>query len=69
MADFCDIGSDYTQQLVDDAIAAQLRKAWRPAVDHVYCLDCDEAIPLRRREALPGVECCVECQQVREARR
>ncbi|OWL90458.1 hypothetical protein B7O88_04230 [Halopseudomonas aestusnigri] len=35
-------------------------------MDHPYCLDCDEAIPLKRREALPGVECCVDCQQLRE---
>ncbi|WP_235005740.1 TraR/DksA C4-type zinc finger protein [Halopseudomonas aestusnigri] len=23
-------------------------------------------MPLKRREALPGVECCVDCQQLRE---
>ncbi|UGV30942.1 TraR/DksA family transcriptional regulator [Halopseudomonas aestusnigri] len=66
MADACDLGSDRAQQMLDDALAARIQKASRPAIDHPYCLDCDEAIPLKRREALPGVECCVDCQQLRE---
>ncbi len=27
------------------------------------CAECDETIPEARREALPGVRLCVECQE------
>ena len=27
-----------------------------------FCLDCDEEIPLPRREAVKGVTLCIECQ-------
>jgi phage/conjugal plasmid C-4 type zinc finger TraR family protein len=30
------------------------------------CDDCGEAIPQRRREALPGVRTCVACQSERD---
>jgi phage/conjugal plasmid C-4 type zinc finger TraR family protein len=32
------------------------------------CIDCDEPIPERRRQAIAGVECCTDCQSIREAR-
>ena len=66
MADACDLGSDRAQQIIDDALAARRLHASRPAVDHVDCLDCGWPIPLKRRESLPGVETCVDCQSIRE---
>ena len=33
-----------------------------------HCAECDEAIPERRREAIPGVKLWIECQQGRDAR-
>jgi len=66
MADVCEVGAERTQQIIDDALAARRAAAARPAIDHPYCEDCDCAIPLKRREALPGVECCVDCQNIRE---
>jgi phage/conjugal plasmid C-4 type zinc finger TraR family protein len=32
-----------------------------------HCEDCGEAIPLRRRQALPGVRTCIACQSERDA--
>lgn len=32
------------------------------------CAECDEEIPEARREAIPGVKLCLECQQERDAR-
>lgn len=69
MADFCDLGSERAQQILDDALAARARQSNKPAVDHPFCLECDAAIPLKRRELLPGVELCVDCQSIEEARR
>lgn len=33
------------------------------------CVECDEPIPNKRRELLPGVQLCVDCAQLREMRR
>ena len=47
---------------VNDAVAearAQLRQAG-PSLSH--CAECDEPIPERRRELIPGVGFCVSCQ-------
>ena len=30
------------------------------------CLDCEEPIPEARRQAIPGVKLCIECQQERD---
>jgi phage/conjugal plasmid C-4 type zinc finger TraR family protein len=30
------------------------------------CVECGETIPIRRREALPGVSTCVDCQSGRD---
>ncbi|MDR9394512.1 DksA/TraR family C4-type zinc finger protein [Roseovarius sp. SYSU LYC5161] len=31
-----------------------------------HCADCEEPIPQARREALPGVKLCIDCQQERD---
>lgn len=28
-----------------------------------FCADCDEPIPEARRQAVPGVRLCIDCQQ------
>ncbi len=33
-----------------------------------HCAECEEPIPERRRQALPGVKLCIECQSERDAR-
>ncbi|MCE7565310.1 DksA/TraR family C4-type zinc finger protein [Aliivibrio fischeri] len=36
--------------------------------DTNYCLECGELIPEARRNIIPGVELCVECQAKEDAR-
>lgn len=69
MSDFADLAAEREQQLRDDALARQRRKAApRTAIDDetdlvpVTCLICDEPIPESRRLAIPGVPTCVDCQ-------
>ncbi|NCQ24115.1 MAG: DksA/TraR family C4-type zinc finger protein [Rhodobacteraceae bacterium CG17_big_fil_post_rev_8_21_14_2_50_63_15] len=31
-----------------------------------HCSDCDERIPEARRQALPGVKLCIDCQKERD---
>ncbi len=33
-----------------------------------HCAECEEPIPEARRQALPGVKLCIDCQQARDAR-
>lgn len=54
-----------------EAIArARLRAASGNAGESAeYCDECDEPIPQARREAIPGVQLCVECQSGRDKSR
>lgn len=66
--------ADNAQELIDQrleaALAARQAAAQRVnhAVVHIMCEDCGEEIPVARREHLPGVATCVECQSIREQR-
>lgn len=33
-----------------------------------HCAECDEEIPPARREAIPGVKLCIDCQKSRDGR-
>lgn len=48
---------------------ARMRAARRPAGESLsHCADCDEPIPQARRDAVPGVSLCVDCQRDRDSR-
>ncbi len=32
-----------------------------------HCAECEEAIPDARRQAIPGVKLCIDCQQERDS--
>ena len=57
---------DQIDDTVKDAVAAaRARLAKGESLEE--CEECGEPIPPRRREALPGVRTCVECQSGRDA--
>ncbi len=59
------------QDQIDDTVsdAVRLARARMPTGDGAHlCDECGEPIPRRRREALPGVRTCVQCQVERDAR-
>lgn len=45
---------------------ARLRAAHGPRESRETCADCDEPIPQARRDAIPGVQLCIECQQAND---
>ncbi len=46
---------------------ARLRARKAPVGESLTrCAECDEPIPTARREALPGVKICIDCQQERD---
>jgi phage/conjugal plasmid C-4 type zinc finger TraR family protein len=47
---------------------ARLKARRGPVGDSLtHCADCEEPIPQARREAMPGVKLCIECQQERQS--
>ena len=63
--DIADQASD--REMADREFALAAQRATRPAGHSTsHCLDCGEPIPEGRREAVPGVTLCVECQTVQE---
>ncbi len=57
---------DQIDDTVKDAVAAA-RARLRLGEAAEDCDDCGEAIPKKRREAVPGVRTCVACQALRDA--
>lgn len=49
----------------DARIAARVRYE---GVSRTDCIECGAAIPAARQVAIPGVQCCTECQSIREKR-
>ena len=46
---------------------ARLKARKTPVGDSLtHCAECDEPIPSARREAIPGVKLCIDCQQERD---
>lgn len=78
VVDFKELATEQTLATVDDAKASHavheldaLAAARRRLDDHSYglCMDCGDAIDLRRLEALPATPYCTSCQEVHEHER
>ena len=58
------------QDQIDDTVKDAVLRA-RALTPHgtsaEECDDCGEPIPLKRREALPGVRTCIACQTERDS--
>ena len=59
---------DLVQQRVEENLQRPIQnaRARKPGVARVLCIDCDAPIPTARRQAIPGVQCCVTCQEIAE---
>ncbi len=78
VVDFKELATEQTLATVDDAKAGHaaheldaLAAARRRLDEHSYglCLDCGDAIDLRRLQALPATPYCTSCQAVHEHER
>lgn len=54
--------------IADELARMRLRNRLPGGASRDTCAECDEPIPQARREALPGVKLCIDCQQARDAR-
>lgn len=63
MTDVFDRAQAREEEMRQDALADQARHAQLPAGDSAErCVWCAEPIPNARRQALPGVQTCIDCQ-------
>ncbi len=68
MSDDMDRAQAREEEMRGDALAEFARRHPQPAeASAERCKFCEEAIPEGRRQALPGVQTCVECQRDLEA--
>ena len=59
-------GDGAVQEQIDQSIADAIQRARSqlPTGESAQqCVECGEEIPAGRREAIPGVQLCVACQQ------
>ncbi len=57
---------DQIDSTVQDAVERARRKLAQGGESLKYCEECGEEIPPRRRELIPGVRLCVDCQTERD---
>ncbi len=65
MSDIVDIANDRAEQTLQDSLANRVRFT---GISNTHCDECDAQIPQQRRDALPGVKLCVDCQSIEERR-
>ena len=59
-------GDGAVQNQIQDSLDDEVTRARRSlpkGESLLFCEECGEDIPLERRQALPGVRLCVQCQQ------
>lgn len=64
MADSMDLAQQREQE--DRERHINNARARVPGVSRVLCAECGAPIPPARRRAIPGVQCCVTCQEIAE---
>lgn len=64
MADDADVAGQQMDRELEALIDARPRFVGTSAL---HCMECGADIPAARREQIPGVTLCVDCQTVNEA--
>ncbi|HFD2059438.1 TraR/DksA C4-type zinc finger protein [Serratia marcescens] len=66
MADLMDYEQERQALVLEAQITNARKSSARPSA--FVCEECDAPIPAARRAAVPGVDTCVSCQQIRETK-
>lgn len=59
--------SEQIEASIGDELARMKARRAPQGESRTHCADCDEPIPEPRRNAVPGVKLCIECQQDRDS--
>lgn len=60
-----ELATQNIQAATDDRVAA-ICKRLPHGESATHCVDCGLSIPQGRREALPGVQHCISCQEIED---
>jgi phage/conjugal plasmid C-4 type zinc finger TraR family protein len=52
---------------INDELARRRARRAPAGESFAHCAECEEPIPEARRQAIPGVKLCIDCQQQRDA--
>ncbi|MCD9491066.1 TraR/DksA family transcriptional regulator [Photobacterium phosphoreum] len=67
MADVIDNGCETATQFTEMALARHRATSRQPQQQSAAeCEECGDIIPTARQLAVPGCQCCVLCQQIKE---
>ena len=67
MADVIDNGCETEAKFTEMALANHRAKSFKPQKKSATeCEECGDPIPIARQLAVPGCQCCVMCQQLKE---
>lgn len=69
MADLFELAAEREENRRQGLLEARVRPAPAHTISNTHCDECGIDIPAARRRAVPGCECCIDCQQLREVRR
>ena len=58
--------NEQMQASIDDELARLKARKAPVGESRSHCAECEEPIPQKRRDAVPGVKLCIECQQERD---
>lgn len=64
--DEIDLAQRHETQARDFTIAAIREASHTDLPSRLFCIECEEEIPEKRRQAIPGVQHCVDCQRALE---
>lgn len=53
---------------IEDELQRMKARPVRVGESFTHCAECDEPIPEARRNALPGIKLCIDCQNERDRR-
>lgn len=62
MADLADESFEL-EEIHREKALAQIRDQGYQGKSSPFCIECDEDIPKKRQELLPGVKLCVDCAE------
>ncbi|MGA5656682.1 TraR/DksA C4-type zinc finger protein [Rahnella contaminans] len=62
-----DESQEYQLTVLQEQIARATRTTRAPSA--YFCEDCGSVIPEKRRKIIPGVQRCIECQEINELRK
>lgn len=58
--------SEQIEASISDELARMKARQAPVGESLTHCAECEEEIPEKRREALPGIKLCIDCQQERD---